>query len=318
MASKDAQPITHMTPRSASLEARMKTYHENVEFFRALVKWSEGDTSFFTTYWTWAEHIGDAIERIQGDASRPGIDDLIVAEIGPCDFGDLPDEVTSNDDNIFVSDTRHAFPTEHSFRLPYGVVLSVEQGPHDSDEFAIGHSIQEYDDGLIELAAVVEEPALLSLYIRLIDKLPDIDVFWVKLHDEWEEPAVEAIYTNKSLDDSRKIESFLIKNRLDTLSNGYVTITTYCGQGQTNLNISDHKMIVILGYDRSLIEVMGQTLEESGVPRRKQLAKVDCEFYHWHFRHPKSKRRRDLIAALEGKGFSEWNPDESNTPSTAS
>jgi len=297
----------------------MKDDHENVEFFRALVQWSEGDSSFFTNYWTWAEHIGEAIERIRMDARRTGIADLIVAGIEPYDFGDLPDEVTSDDETIFISDTRHAFPTEQSFsfRLPYGVVLSVEQGPHDSDEFAIGHSIQEYDDGLIELAAVVEEPALVSLYIRLIDKLPDIEVFWVKLHDEWEEPAVEAIYANKSLDDSRKIESFLIKNRLDTLSNGYVTVTTYCEQGQTNLNISDHKMIVILGYDRSLIEAMGQTLKESGVPRREQLAKVDCEFYHWHFRHPKSKTRTELIATLEGNGFAEWNPDGSNTPPTA-
>jgi len=288
----------------------MKKDHENMEFFRALVEWSERDSSFFTNYWAWAEHIGDAIERIRTDAGRTGIADLTVAGIEPYDFEDLPDNVTTKDDTIFISDTKHAFPTEQNFSLPYGVVLSLKKGPHDSDEFAIGHSIQEDDDGLIEMAAVVDEPSLLSLYIRLVDTLPDIKVFWVKLHYKWEEPAVEAIYTNKSLDNSRKIESFLIENRLDTLSNGYVTVTTYAGQGQTNLSISDHKTIVILGYDRSLIEVMSQTLEESGVPRQEQLPKVDCEFYHWHFRHPQSKSRTELVAALEEKGFIEWDPDE--------
>ena len=83
MAGKDAQPITNMTPCSANLEARMKKDHENMEFFRALVEWSELDSSFFTNYWAWAEHIGDAIERIRTDAGRTGIADLTVAGIEP-------------------------------------------------------------------------------------------------------------------------------------------------------------------------------------------------------------------------------------------
>jgi hypothetical protein len=287
----------------------MKNDHENGEFFGALVEWSEGDTSFFTNYWTWAEHIGDAIERIRAHARQIGTDDLIVVEIEPYDYENLPDETISEGNTLFVSDTKHAFPTEQSFRLPYGVVLSAVKGPHHSDESAIGHSIEEHEDGLIELAAVVEEQSLLSLYVRLAEQLPDIEVFWIKLHEEWEDPGTEAIYTNESLDDSRKIESFLLQNRLDTLSNGYVTITTYCDQGQTNLNISDHKMIVILSYDISLIDLMSQTLEGSGVPQREQLAKVDCEFYHWHFRHPQSKSRTELVASLEEKGVVKWDPE---------
>src|SRR5262245_23835988 len=152
----------------------MKDDGENVEFFRGLVEWSEGDTCFFTNYWTWAEHTGDAIERFRTYARSIGIDDLFIMGIEPFDHEALPEETISGDNNIFVSDTAHGAPTEQTFRLPYGVALSLEKGPHDSDQFAVGHSIEEDDDGLIELAAVVEEQSLLSFYIRLVEELPEV------------------------------------------------------------------------------------------------------------------------------------------------
>src|SRR5215813_11961795 len=88
----------------------MKDDGENVEFFRGLVEWSEGDTCFFTNYWTWAEHTGDAIERFRTYARSIGIDDLFIVGIEPFDHEALPEETISGDNNIFVSDTAHGAP----------------------------------------------------------------------------------------------------------------------------------------------------------------------------------------------------------------
>jgi hypothetical protein len=289
----------------------MNTDDLNMEFFRALVEWSEDGRSCFRTYWTWAEHIGDAIERIRCCANNAGIDDPIVGEIEPVDIEDLAEESISNDDITFASGTVHSAPFESAFRIPYGVALSLAKGPHDPKDLAVGHLVKAEEEGLIELEAVVEEASLLRVYLHLVRRLPDIEVFWIKLHQDWEEPGEEEIYANSDLSSIASIESFLSQNLLDTVLNGYVTITAYSNLGQTNLNISDHKTIVIMGYDRAPIEEMSLALEEHGVPRQKEMAMVSCEYHHWHFRHPRSKSRADLVESLEENGFTKWDPNAS-------
>jgi hypothetical protein len=203
----------------------------------------------------------------------------------------------------------HSSPLEPAFRIPYGVVLSLAKGPHDPEELAVGHLVQTDEEGLVELQAVVEEASLLNVYLYLVGKLADIETFWIKLHDEWEEPGEEEIYVNNALSDKARIETFLSENLLDTVLNGYVTITTYSDLGETNLNISDHKMIVIMSYEGALVEQMSLALEEQGVPRQREMAMVSCEFHHWHFRHPKSKSRAELVEWLEENRFTKWDPN---------
>lgn len=280
-----------------------------MEFYTALAKWSGGKVSYFRAFWTWADQIGVAIENILRCAEGMRIPAPRVAELDPFEFEDLPNTAFSDDGVTYVSDTSHSFPTELSFELPSGVVFSSIEGPHDVGEIDVGYSVDEPDEGLTTLRAVVDEESLVGTYLHLVEALPDIQVFWIKLHADWEDDK-EEMYTTEALNEVQKIERFLSETSADTVLNGHVTITTYSKTGATNLNIDDHKMIVVLSYDSVQIDSLGLALESRGVFKREQLIGVDQEFHHWHYRPSRSRTRKELITALEEKGFVKREPEE--------
>jgi hypothetical protein len=282
-----------------------------MEFYTSLIEWTEHDTSYVRVFWAWASHLGEALHKMVNRAKASGISDPMVCEADPYEFDNLPETAMTSDDGVtYMSDAIHSFPMTCCYNLPYGVIQSCIEGDHEAEDIVVGYELDDQED-LIQLSAVVEEESLLGIYQDLITVLTDIRVFWIKIHDDWEDTGKEEIYVNEELITRDKISEFIRMNLRDTLHNGHITITTYSEAGATNLNISDHKMIIVLTYEKEIAERISSVLNKCGISKREKLISVECGFHHWHYRHPEGLDRRDLISLLKSQGFSHWDPSES-------
>ena len=274
------------------------------------------------TFWAHGNHLGEALDKALKSAEAYDIPNPIAVEAASADLDDLPKVAESYDNGeTYVHNTIHTFPLEPTYRLPYGVIESSPgKNDYTTEDLTVGYATEvdeeEEDDDLFELRAVVNEEDLLPIYLDLIDALPEVAVFWIKLQKNWENPYQndedddddsEEIYIIKSLNSRKSIAEFIEHNRRDLLLNGHVTITTYSRTGETNLNISDHKMIVVLTYDEDIVVRMGELLEKRGVYEQYEVVGVDKEFPHMHYRHPQSRDREGLIELLKNEGFEFWN-----------
>lgn len=284
------------------------------DFFNVLIGWCEGETSCLQNFWAWGSHLGEALDKVIRAAENSGIDNPIAREASLYDFDALPETVVTEDEGqTYIDDTIHAYPSEYDYALPYGVVKSYggeDDGDEDYDtaDITVGYEVTEEDD-LIEISAVIEEHDLLDIYLALVGVLPDIQVFWIKIEDHWEEVEETAIYVNQQLDSQEKIAAFISQHELDTLKNGHVTITTYANAGATNVNISDHKTIVVLTYEPAIATALCNVLDGRGIKATANLISIMYGFHHWHYRHPEALDRQSLINHLQEHGFHYWEPD---------
>lgn len=274
-----------------------------------MITWSEGSTSYVQVFWAWGFHLGEALEKMRKLAKMMGVENPSMSLIDLYEYGDLPDgAMTEDGGTTYASDTVCAFPTEKEYILPYGVIHSSREGEYKTDEITPGFTISEDEEGLIELEAVIEESKLLNVYLDAIGTLSDVCVFWVKIHDDWENIGRNEIYVNEKLVSQGAIGEFLKKHKLNTLQNGYVTLTTYSRKGQTNLSIDDHKMIVALSYDKDVIDRLSEVLRGYGLEMKQDLISVQYGFHHWHYHHPEARNRSGLVKLLKEQGFVIWKP----------
>lgn len=279
-------------------------------FYNCLIEWSEGDESNLRNFWTWAEDIGEAIEKIYEGANKLDIKNPIARYIDFYDFDELPDEVFSiNDGNVFVAEEFHIFPTEYCYKIPTGVILSFEECEFDDTQIEPGFDLNDYENGLIEIEAVVEEPEILKVYLDLIEVLPEIRVFMVKIQEDWESDNSEEIFINEQITTIELVNNFIESNRINTLENGHLTLTTYFDEGQTNINISDHKSLVILTYDKDIAEKCCQILKKHGLSEKEKLICIARGFHHWHYKHHKGLDRKGLVRKLKDQHFIKWQPE---------
>lgn len=281
------------------------------QFYVALLEWSDDHIGYVRTFGAWAEHMGEALDKMLACAARQQIANPDPREIDPYNFETLPQEVSTDDDGeTYSADDLFSFEPAPSYTLPYGVIASCQEGAHEIDEIQIGHAVSSDPNGLTRLSAVVEANELLPLYMQLLELLPAIHVFWIQLQADWEQAGQEAFYTHEGLSSADDIRAFLEQHRIDTVLNGHVTLTTYTEQGATNISLTDHKLLRVVGYDQELVQQLSEHLSQQAIPLRDTLVTIEYGFYHWHYRHPASRSRAELITWLEGQGFTYWNPRE--------
>ncbi len=282
-----------------------------MELFRGLIESNEGETSYFATIWASASHIGEAVERLLIVARDNEIKNPILVELDYSDVPDFPESVIQiNGLDLYIADSGNYFPSEYSYRLPYGVIAAGGESEVDVDQIRPGFSVIEYDDGLFEIVVVVEEENLLQVYLETVRLLKDIRCFWIKLHDDWENKGTEEIYVNETINSVAKIEAFVRHNSLDTLLNGHVSLTAFSDAGQTNVNLNDHKMLVVLTYDKAFAKYVSKNLRENRLQELVEFFSIEEGFHHWHFRHPKASDRENLAKKLMHDGFKLWKPKE--------
>jgi len=281
-----------------------------MDFFVGTIEWVEGDTSFLTNIWARGSHVGEAIQRILSAAKLNEIESPVLIDLEGCEVDDIIEGAVAVDrGNSFIDPREYSFPTQYSYKFPYGVI-PVRNAEHSIDVDAIrpGYETWRDDDGLINVEAVIEREEIFDFYVSLVETLPEIRTFWLKLQEDWEEFGSEEIYACDELTTSLEIRDFLRDNWIDTVLNGHVALTTYTDEGHTNLSISDHKMVVLLTYDERIAKTVCASLKHSGLNRHEDMLSVAGGVHHWHYRHADGRDRQGLIRLLCDKGFKLWVP----------
>ena len=276
------------------------------DFYYCTVEWTEAENSYLGMYWTWAFHFGEAINAVEDCAKKDGYENPKATFIDFFDFDELPEDAIVIDDKTYMDKEIYSYPTEDVYKLPVGVIFAPGEHSFDESQIKPAYEIGHHEDGTIEIEAVVEATEIMPIYVELVSILPEIRVFWLKLADDWESADAEQLFVNEAVNSPAKVLEYIENNSFDTLQNGHVTITAYFDDGNTNINISFHKSIVVLTNDKDLAAKFTGILKKRGLRKKKQLISIANGFHHWHYRHHESLNRADLIEKLKTQGFKEW------------
>lgn len=277
--------------------------------YTCLIEEQNNDEAFVQIFWARGNHMGDAIEKALSAARVNGLQNPSVREADPFDIENLEAEVfPSPEADVFYATTRYSFPPEPSFIFPTGIIPSCteDEEAHDVDYIQAGYRRTKDEEGLIEIGVNVSGPDLLPLYERILKVHDTYETFWYLIHDHWED-SEDQIYENSDLCSSEAIMEHLKAHRHYAILNGFVTLTAYLDEGATNVNISDHKRIVILTYSDSVVNAIETVLKDEGFSHREELVSFDHRIHHWHYRPSESLERNDLITYLTSCGFKPWN-----------
>ncbi len=270
------------------------------------------DEPFIQTYWAHGSHIGEAIANALYAARNNGLSNPKALAVDPYDIRHLKCEVhPSREAEVFWNPARLFFPPESTFIFPTGIIRSCtesesEENP-DPDDIAAGFSVSKNDQGMTSIEVNVSQQNLLDLYEALLKIRPQYRVFWYIIHDHWDDK-VDHFLTNEAVNTPERILSHIRSHRNDSLHNGYVTLTSYLEEGATNLNISDHKRIMIETYSNEIAEEYASCLLNRGYDESNKPVSIDCCVHHWHYRPPGSRSREELVNYLHGIGFEDWSP----------
>ena len=280
---------------------------DNKSLFKVMIKSVEPEQSFFQVFWSYGNHIGEAIETVLSACHDLAIRNAIASEADCINSEALPSAVVHDKKlNVFYLQQRFYFPTEESFIAPFGIISSGQDGDLDYDLIREGFSSTKRDDGIYELEAVVQRDKLFDTFIELVKRLPSIKVFWIKLAADWEDKNLEELWTNEKLNTVELLEGYLKSHWNDTVANGHVALTVYSSVGQTNLSIDTHKSIKVLGKSAKMQRQMVAALRTLGYQELSELYSLEGGYYHWHCRPKQSKSRQRLIAALKDDEFTLW------------
>ena len=215
--------------------------------------------------------------------------------------------------DVFWSTTRYSFPHEPIFSFPAGIIAScvevAQDDELDANDISTGYRRTKDNEGLIEIGINVERLELFPLYERLLKLRSSYEAFWYLLHDHWDDKPQEFL-TTEALNSPDSILSHLRDHEHDSVLNGFVTLTSFLEEGATNLNISDHKRIVILTYSDEMALDYEEVLASNGVFKNDELVSFDQRVHHRHYRPTESLDRKALVCYLRNNGFSPWKPNE--------
>lgn len=282
--------------------------------YKALIEEQHEGEAFIQVYWARADEIGAAIEMMLAASLRNGLMRPKPRELTEQRSKIVGYEVEpSVEADVFWGTSRLFFPAELVFDVPYGVIPSFECS-HEPDskesiDISAGYTRVRDNAGKTTIEVNVEQDDLLPLYERFLRACDSYKVFWYLLHDHWEDRGNQFL-VNENLNTPEKILRHIREHELDSLRNGFVTLASYRAEGDTNLNISDHKRIVVSTFSDSAAAEYISILKECEYSEDSNLISIDCEMHHWHYRHPKSLSREGLMNHLRAIGFSDWKPKE--------
>lgn len=273
-----------------------------------LVEGAELDQSFVQVFWIYAPDIGGAIDKVLQQAVECEINNPQISQVDPYDIDNLESDVVYNAaGDIFWSEGRNYFPKEEYLELPVGVIGSCIEGDHDALDIESGYTISEEGDRTtIEIN--VDRSDLFNTYSSLIKVFPELKVFWYVIHDHWDESESDVFYVNEALNSPDKVCAHISENLHDSIENGYVTLTSYVEEGATNINISDHKKVVITTYSGRVVDILLSCLNDLGYSHLDEFVTIDSLIHHWHYKPSNGKDRAQLIQHLSDSGFSVWVP----------
>jgi len=278
--------------------------------FTCLVEERDSQEPFIQGYWARDEHLGGALEKMQAAARSNGLADPGMREADPFDLRNLACKVEPEPTaEVFWAVGRQFFPPEPFFTLPYGVIGSCIEGERDVSEIAAGYTLSVSDRGLSTLEVNADADDLAPLYEQFVLVQASYRVFWYQLHDHWLNDGSDTLFlVNEGVNTPARIIDHLQSHALDSIQNGFVTLTAYFQEGSTNITLSDHKRIVVTTYSDEIAADYTDLLDSAGYDRFDDLTSIDRGIHHWHYRHSASRDRLGLERHLRELGFKDWKP----------
>jgi hypothetical protein len=281
--------------------------NDSQALFRVMIESVGPESSFFQIFWSPATYPGEAIESVLSACAQLGVTRAIARELDYLEFDASAENVVYDKKlNVFYGVERYSFPTESAFTAPTGIIWTGQKGEYDYDLIQEGFSFWKTDEGIYELEVAIEKDKLFDSFISLMNVLPSIEVFWIRLAGDWENESREELWTNEKLNTVAAITSYLTDRSADTIANGHVALTTYSNAGQTNLYIDTHKTIKVLTKSATIQRQMADSLKSSGFNELSEFHSLEYCYYHWHFRPAQSKSRKKFIRMLKQDGFRLW------------
>lgn len=278
--------------------------------YTCLIEEADPEEPFIQVYWAHAEHLGEALERMVAAAALNGLSHPHCKQADPFEPADLREDLSRSADGLTLwANQRYFFEGPPGFTPPYGVIASCIEGDFDMDDVQVGYQLS-HTDGLYTVEANTTGDRLLSDYLALIHANEPLRVFWIKVHDHWTDAPADQLYVNEDITSADDVAAFLTANLANTLRNGYVTITGYAVEGATNINITDHKKLVVLTRSEAIANRAAECLEQQGYPRLDPFVTIDDRIHHWHYRDPHSMDSPEFILQLQSNGFHQWQPPE--------
>lgn len=279
-----------------------------VSLYRCLIEEHSPTEPFFQVYWAYGDHLGEALARMRSAAAANGLVHPICREADPSDREDLPSDLNQSEDgDVYWQEGRAYFPPGPGFIFPYGVIPAEGEGPFDPDDIQPGYRMSE-EDGFYTVEVNVPDERSLEDYLALLRRFEPFRVFWIKIHDHWVDTDEDHIYINEQLTTTESIEILLRTDPANTLRNGYITLTAYHAEGETNINISDHKKIVVLTRSPVVAAEAAAHIASLGYSSLDPFITIDDRIHHWHYRDPQGLARKSLIKKLKAGGFRHWLP----------
>jgi hypothetical protein len=277
------------------------------DLFSVLIESIASTNSFFQTFWCQAAHPGAAIDTVLKACIRLGVRNPQARILDSTDFKSLPKNAINNRKlNVFYSPVRNYFPTEKSFIAPHGIIEANEKGKYDYELIQEGFALTKTELGIYNVEAVIERDNLAHVFFLLINRLPSIRVFWIKIAADWEDHGRGEFWTNEDLNTEESIRHYLTSHPRDTIANGHLALTVFSDAGQTNLTIDTHKTIKVLTKSAALQGRMAAQLRRLGFKQLNNFYSLEYGYHHWHYRPKRSKSRTRLVAALKNDGFALW------------
>lgn len=283
-----------------------------------LVHQVRGDQPFYQSYWAHAPRLGVALDRIRKAAKSNGIPRPILCSADFDHLENIQAELEhAESGQVFWSVVRNVYPPgedEPPLVLPFGVIPAGQQpeDAEDPEDIVAGYTLWEAE-GVSTIEINAAEVDLLALYERFLKLYEPFLVFWYKVHGQWDNSpeALEApdeIFVNEALTSREDILAHIEFGEEGSLRNGFVTLTSYAEEGATNVDLSDHKKVVISTTSPAQRDRALEALAALKLPLLEPFVTVDDRIAHWHYRPVDSKGRDELIAHLLASGFSAWAP----------
>ena len=275
------------------------------------------DIAFLQEFFARASDLGEAVAKVRQAAMEQGCQNPVVFQCDPVELeGDGEGLEPGLEADVFWSVGRVFFDpdpeeSESNFVFPWGVIPSSGEGEVDKLEIGLGFDRISDGDGIEYLEANVSGPELFPLYCKLLQLHPSYAVFWYVLLGHWAEKeedmeGPDRFLVNEELNTPEKIIAHLESRPLDSVQNGFVTLTAYLEEGETNLSISDHKRILVSSKSPAIVDAYQKALEEAGLGLHPNLASIDAGVHHWHYRLPGSLPKEELAQSLLSSGFRVW------------
>ena len=278
------------------------------EYFTVIIEAEQGEEAFIQAFWAHALHLGEAIDRVSDYAYKLDIQEFKVSEADTYDFGSVPEDAIE-DNGIYYDSNRYYYPADEysNFHFPYGIVPACIKSEYGTEEIREGYSKFE-DNEFKHIEIVVNKSNLLRLYLDIIEKMGRAKVVWIKIIRDWESANTMEFYTNQDLTNVKLIEKFIKRNFENIFLNGYVSITVYYEEGETNLNLDEHKKIHLITRSNRTFETIVAYINSCNYDfyDYNNFRKIDYRYYHWHYRPTNSIKRKDLIDELKVQGFVLW------------